>query len=296
MEIPLIDFEPLVAGDAAARQDVAHQILQACQDVGFFYLRGHGITPALQRELWAQSHWFFDQPKPAKLALARSSATNCGYVGLAQERLDPSQPWDVKEAFNIGLRSVWPADQPDFKSAVSRFYQHCTQRVAPQVLSAFAIALNLPPNYFDDKHGENYFLRLLHYPPVSQTLEDGQLRAGAHTDYGSITLLLQDEVGGLEVQTCEGEWISAPPLPDTVVVNVGDAMQRWTNDRLRSTLHRVNPTRGAQQHRYAVALFCDPNPEVVLACLQGCATSDNPPRYAPIRTQDHLNSKLNATY
>ncbi|MEO1593155.1 MAG: 2OG-Fe(II) oxygenase family protein, partial [Cyanobacteria bacterium J06632_22] len=261
MEIPLIDFEMFAGGDALTQRDIARQIRQACEAVGFFYLRGHGITQALQREVWAQSHWFFDQPSSAKLRLTRSSETNCGYVGFQQERLDPSQPWDLKEALNVGLQSLWPADQPDFKAAISRVYAHCTQQVAPQVLKAFAIALDLPPGYFDDKHGDNYFLRLLHYPPVNHPLADGQLRAGAHTDYGSITLLLQDEVGGLEVQTRDGRWIPAPPLPDTVVVNVGDAMQRWTNDRLRSTLHRVNPRAGAQQHRYAVALFCDPNPE-----------------------------------
>jgi len=296
VQIPLIDFEPFVTGCEAERQAVAQEILQACQAVGFFYLKGHGISESLQTALWAQAQQFFAQPDAAKVALARSPETNCGYVGVQKERLDPTQPWDLKEAFNVGLKSIWPITLPDFKRAVSAFYQDCTQRVALQVLQAFAIALELPPHYFDDKHGENYFLRLLHYPPVAEPLADGQLRAGAHTDYGSITLLLQDSVGGLEVQTRDGQWIPAPPLPGTVVVNVGDAMQRWTNDRLQSTLHRVNTGSGAQHHRYAVALFCDPNPEVMLACLPSCADPTNPPRYAPIRTQVHLNNKLNATY
>ncbi|MEO0540865.1 MAG: 2-oxoglutarate and iron-dependent oxygenase domain-containing protein [Cyanobacteria bacterium P01_A01_bin.105] len=295
VEIPLIDFSPFIGGDRAAQQAVAEDILQACETVGFFYLRGHGVSADRVKRLLVQSRQFFALPLEAKRLLARSPQTNCGYVGYQQERLNPAQPWDVKEAFNVGLQSVWPPDAPDFQAVVSGFYEHCTQTVAPKVLQAFAIALSLPPHYFDDKHGDNYFLRLLHYPPIDQPLAVGQLRAGAHTDYGTMTLLWQDAVGGLEVQTRSGLWVAAPPIPDTVVVNVGDALQRWTNDRLRSTLHRVTPGQGAQQHRYAVALFCDPNPEVVLSCLPGCA-ADYPPRYAPIRTQDHLNNKLNATY
>ncbi|MEO0758759.1 MAG: 2OG-Fe(II) oxygenase family protein [Cyanobacteria bacterium J06648_16] len=295
MKIPVIDFAPFLTDEAQAQRSVAESIYRACHEVGFFYLRHHGIPPVLVEQLQLQSKRFFDLPDGVKRSLARSAETNCGYVGLRQERLDPGQPGDLKEAFNVGLQAVWPPDEPDFRAVVSAFYDCCRQTVAPNVLRAFAIALDLPPTYFDDKHGQNYFLRLLHYPPIEQPPAPGQLRAGAHTDYGSITLLLQNEQGGLEVQTRDGQWIAAPPLPETVVVNVGDAMQRWTNDRLRSTPHRVCPC-DSQQARYSVAVFCDPNPDVVLACLPGCATPEQPPRYAPMLNQEHLNQKLNATY
>ena len=296
--IPIIDFALFRQGDNRDRRQVAEEIYEACHTIGFMYLKNHGIPLSLLDQLLAQSRQFFELPVEKKQVIARSPETNCGYIGVQQERLDPSQPWDLKEAFNAGLKSVWPTEPADFKTVVSSFYDHCTQDVAPNILRAFAIALDLPTNYFDDKHGENYFLRMLHYPPVPNTLEPGQLRAGAHTDYGSITLLLQDGMGGLEVQTRDGRWVPAPPIPGTVVVNVGDAMQRWTNDRLSSTPHRVQPPTGeqAQRSRYSVALFCDANPEVMIDCLPGCATRDRPRRYEPILMRDHLNQKLNATY
>jgi isopenicillin N synthase-like dioxygenase len=172
-----------------------------------------------------------------------------------------------EEAFNVGKESVW-ATQTAFQQVMLEFYELGRTVVSPQVLRAFAIALQLPEDFFTLKHGQNHFLRLLHYPPLTAAPEVGQLRAGEHTDYGSITLLLQDAIGGLEVRTRSGEWIAAPPIPGTIVVNVGDAMQRWTNDRLCSTPHRVRIPTGedAGRSRYSVALFCDPNPDVELAC------------------------------
>ena len=296
--IPIVDFAPFLEGDAGDRRRTAQQIYRACHDVGFLYLHNHGIPADLIHQLMEQVQHFFALPIEAKQALARSPETNCGYVGLQQERLDPSQPGDIKEAFNAGLQAIWPSSLPNFEPTVMTFYRHCIQSVAPKILQAFAIALGLPEPYFDDKHRDNYFLRLLHYPPLHHPLEPGQRRAGTHTDYGSITLLLQDEVGGLEVQTRDGQWIKVDAIPGTILVNVGDAMQRWTNDTFCSTPHRVQPLHGeaGRRSRYSVALFCDPNPDVLIECLPGCCTSDRPPRYPPILTRDHLDAKLRATY
>jgi isopenicillin N synthase-like dioxygenase len=297
-QIPIIDFAPFFTESEGDRRKVANQIYEACHDIGFMYLRNHGIPQELIDQLLLQSSVFFDLPDATKQSLARSAETNCGYIGVQKERLDPSKPGDLKEAFNMGIQAVWPPEQPEFQAVVSEFYQLATTVVAPNVLRAFAIALDLPIDFFDDKHGKHYFLRMLHYPGIPIQPQPGQLRAGEHTDYGSITLLLQDQVEGLEVRTRQGEWVAAPPIPGTLVVNVGDAMQRWTNDVLKSTPHRVALPPAAQfsQSRYSVALFCDPNPEVELVCLESCQSSDRPSRYAPILAGEYLNQRLTATY
>ena len=298
IKIPVIDFAPFLYGKGTAQQKVVQEIYVACQEVGFFYLKNHGISQELIDRLLKESRNFFSLPETVKNQMERSPHTNCGYVGFQQEKLNPTQPWDLKEAFNAGLETVWLPELREFRQAVTQFYELTTQLGAPQILRAFALALELSPNFFDNKHGKNYFLRLLHYPPVTEIPQLGQLRAGEHADYGSISLLLQDAVGGLEIQTQQGEWITAPPIPGTLVVNVGDAMQHWTNNKLRSTLHRVAIPLDAKAKisRYSIALFCDPNPGVELACLETCCSSAHPPAYKPILMRDFLAKRLNATY
>lgn len=295
-QIPMVDFAPFTEGNATEKQAVVEQVYAACHQVGFMYLRNIGISRSLLSNLLTQSKQFFDCPTEIKEQLARSSETNCGYVGFQKERLNSQNPWGLKEALNVGVQSVWLSGQEAFRDVVTEFYQRCTVDVALNILRTFAIALDQPETFFDDKHGRHYFLRMLHYPPVDQTPGLGQLRAGEHTDYGSITLLLQDRVGGLEVKTRQGDWISAPPVPDTIVVNVGDAMQRWTNDRLSSTPHRVTVPLGedSRRSRYSIALFCDPNPEVEISCLD--QHGDHAAKYSPILVGDYLASRLAATY
>jgi isopenicillin N synthase-like dioxygenase len=296
--IPIIDFASFLSGNKNTQHKVVQEIYLACQEVGFFYLKNHGISQELVDRLLSQSQSFFSLPETVKNRVLRSPQTNCGYVGFQKEKLNPQHPWDLKEAFNVGQETVWIPELEEFRQAVTQFYELTTQVIAPQLLQAFALTLELPPNFFEDKHGKNYFLRLLHYPPVAQTPQPGQLRAGEHSDYGSITLLLQDTVGGLEVQTRQQEWIVAPPIPGTLVVNVGDAMQHWTNNRLRSTPHRVAVPldERAKISRYSIALFCDPNPDVELACLESCCSLDHPPVYESILMRDFLSRKFNATY
>jgi isopenicillin N synthase-like dioxygenase len=137
-------------------------------------------------------------------------------------------------------------------------------------------------------------LRLLHYPPAPERAEAGQLGAGEHTDYGCVTLLATDGVGGLQVRTRDGDWLNAPHVPGAFVCNIGDCLMRWTNDIYVSTPHRVVSPSG--QERFSVAFFLDPNPEAEISCLPGCATPDRPARYAPIRGDDFLTSRLSPTY
>ncbi len=213
---------------------------------------------------------------------------------------------DVTDELSVGLTdqisatsvttsvaSVSPASDP----CILAFYEACSE-VANRVLQAFALALQLPCDFFATRHDrQNHTLRLLHYPPLLQPPKLGQVRAGEHSDYGSITLLFQDEVGGLEVQTASGEWIAAPPIPGTVVVNTGDLMQRWTNHVFCSTKHRVMiPSDDrVKQSRYSVAFFCHPNDDTEIACLESCQ-SERSPIYPPISAGDYLISRLQATY
>jgi isopenicillin N synthase-like dioxygenase len=295
--IPIIDFFPFVENDLSRQQAVAQQMYQACQQYGFMYLKNYGLCSERINQIFGQMQQFFDLPGEVKSQVMRSVETNCGYVPIAGERLNPGRPGDLKEAFNVGARSVWLPGQEVFRQRVSAFYQD-TMHLAFLILKALALALQLPESFFIEKHGKNFFLRLLHYPPLPSSIAQQQIRAGEHTDYGSITLLFQDPIGGLEICTCQGDWIPAPYIPETVIVNIGDAMQRWTNDKLRSTPHRVVNPEGelSYRSRYSAALFCDPNPEVEISCLESCCSGDRPSRYSPIRYATYLQSKFAATY
>ncbi|NJO78642.1 MAG: isopenicillin N synthase family oxygenase [Cyanobacteria bacterium RM1_2_2] len=297
-EIPIIDFSAFSTADRATQLKVAAQINQACQTFGFFYLHQTGVSAIQIDQTFAQTKAFFDLPLALKTQVSRSPETNCGYLPLASERLNPARLGDLKEAFNIGDHTLWPTEPSQFRPVVELFYQTCIQQVALPLLQALALALQLPDTFFIDRHGKNFFLRLLHYPAVEQAAAN-QLRAGEHTDYGTVTLLFQepDAVGGLEIDA-QGHWMPAPVIRDTILVNIGDALQRWTNHRFCSTPHRVVFPEGvnSRRSRYSMALFCDPNPDVEIACLPTCQTADAPPLDPPIRYQDYLQSRFAATY
>ncbi|MGF1480436.1 MAG: isopenicillin N synthase family dioxygenase [Cyanophyceae cyanobacterium] len=313
LTIPVIDFAAFINGNEAQQQRVAQEIYEACHRIGFMYLKDLGISQELIHRVFAQSQHFFSLPTEVKNQVAWSDAvSNRGYVGIERERLDETKPGDLKEAFNVGkevganeletnpalTRNQWLAEEPDFKETVLEFYK-ASAAAADRVCQAFALALNTSASFFADKHSQHdYTLRLLHYPPVPQAPKPDQVRAGAHSDYGSLTLLFQDAVGGLEVRTAQGEWINAPSIPGTVVVNTGDLMQRWTNHVFCSTKHRVRiPTdERVKRSRYSIALFCHPNYDTEIACLESCQGSERPPLYPPIKAGDYLMSRLQATY
>ncbi|MBD0335448.1 MAG: isopenicillin N synthase family oxygenase [Cyanobacteria bacterium Co-bin13] len=299
------------------RRAIADQVAQACQSMGFFYLIGHGISPQKREAAFKESARFFQLPADLKNALSWSSAdSNLGYVGVGRESLNPGQTIDLKEAFNIGPDddpgnpNRWPPELPTllptFRATLQSFYQSANE-LAWQVLRALALALQLPENFFVKHHQQPaHTLRLLHYPPYSptsaQTPGVQPIRAGEHSDYGSITLLFQDAQSGLQVKTPAGEWIAATPRADAVLVNLGDLMQRWTNDRFRSTPHRVVlPSDAAvSQSRYSIALFCDPDPRTLVTAVTGthaCQSSfQGKSQYEPIIAGEYLRSRLQATY
>ncbi|OUL28043.1 2OG-Fe(II) oxygenase [Nostoc sp. T09] len=302
--IPIINLAAF-SQDNTTKSTVVKEIYQACHEIGFMYLQNYGISQGLIEQVFTQSQSFFNLPLAVKQQLAWSDEfSNTGYVGIERERLNPKQPGDLKEAFNISKQEENRKDLPEFPSNVPgqnpsflAFYDACT-KLANTVLQTFALALELPEDFFTSKHNQhNHTLRSLHYPPLQTTPQPGQIRAGEHSDYGSITLLFQDDIGGLEVQTASGEWIAAPSIPGTVVVNTGDLMQRWTNHVFCSTKHRVmipNDNR-VKQSRYSVAFFCHPNDDTEIACLESCRNYHSP-IYPPILAGEYLLSRLQATY
>ena len=307
-DIPIIDVSPLHEGDAGLRH-VAQEIGAACRGIGFFYVRNSGVSAELRAAVFEAAHRFFaaDPALKQNVSIARSPH-NRGYVGLAAEALDPTRGPDRKEAFNIGLElapddpevlagrpfrgvNLWP-DLPGFRETLLAYYD-AVWSLGRDLHRAVAVDLGLDAQVFADKLDRPMAtLRLLHYPAAA--MADAGLGAGEHTDYGNLTLLATDEVGGLEVRNRDGTWLPAPVIPDTFVCNIGDCLMRWTNEVYVSTPHRVvNP---AGRERYSVAFFLDANPDAQVECLPTCVSAARPARYPAILAADYLRARLDATY
>jgi isopenicillin N synthase-like dioxygenase len=287
-QIPIINFSKV-------NNDNIKEIYQACSQVGFMYLKNFDISQNLVKDIFNTSKSFFNQPLEIKQQLAWSDElSNQGYVGMERERLNPNQPGDLKEAFNISRLNNQVPHLIKQYSCIVEFFYACT-KLSNQILEAIARALELPTNFFALNHNQNHHtLRLLHYPPLTFPPSPGQTRAGEHSDYGSITLLFQDEISGLEVKTISGEWIKAPVIPNTILVNTGDLMQRWTNNIFRSTKHRVMIPENTDQSRYSIAFFCHPNDDTQITCLPSCM--DKAAIYPPITALEYLLERLQSTY
>jgi isopenicillin N synthase-like dioxygenase len=309
--IPIIDIAPLVNGTPAQAQAVANALGDACRGVGFFYVTGHGIPADLIARVFSTSAAFFAAPASIREAASFSGpGSNRGYIRLGGETLDPGKPADVKEAFNIGLElapddpellarapfratNLWP-DMPGFRDTMLDYFNR-VWRLGRDLHRGFALDLGLAPDYFESKLDKPIAtLRLLHYPPVKAPLPDGQLGAGVHTDYGNVTLLATDAVGGLLVQDRSGRWLDAPVVPGAFVCNIGDCLMRWSNDVYVSTPHKVVSPPGAD--RYSVAFFLDPNPDAMVACLPTCIGAGRPAKYAAVTGAEFLRSRLEPTY
>ncbi len=309
-DIPIIDVAPLMNGGTGAG-DVARAIGAACRETGFFYVTGHGIAPGLTGRVFAGAQAFFALPQSSKARAAFSGPSgNRGWIKLGNETLDPGKPFDLKEAFNIGLeldaddpevlarkpfrgRNIWP-DVADFRAAMLGYFDACWG-LGRMLHRAFAIDLDIAPDFFDPKFDRPMAtLRLLHYPPAAAQPLDGQLGAGEHTDYGNVTLLATDDAGGLMVRHRSGAWIKAPVVPDALVCNIGDCLMRWTNDIYVSTPHKVVNPPG--RDRYSVAFFLDPNPDAQVACIPTCIAPGGGAKYPPITAGEFLHSRLAPTY
>jgi isopenicillin N synthase-like dioxygenase len=301
--LPILDISGLRSGDASARQSVAAQVGAACRGVGFFVVTGHGVPAELIERTFAAGAAFFAQPVEAKRALAIDRlGSNRGYVGTGVESLDEKAGADHKEAFNLiwtdGLTrpaNAWPAlaALPGFEAVVQRYFDELLA-VGRRLHTAFAIDLGLAEDFFADKIDRpQATLRLLHYPGPRAAAPPGQIGAGAHTDYGNLTLLATDGVAGLQVRQRDGVWLDVPALPGSFICNIGDCLMRWTNDIYVSTPHRVlKPV----AERYSIAMFLDPNPDAMVRVIPSCVADGAAPRYAPISAHDYLQQRFASTY
>jgi isopenicillin N synthase-like dioxygenase len=307
LNVPVIDVERLSSQSLAERQAVAVELGAACRTIGFFYAVGHGISDESLRAVFGAAKQFFDLKAAQKRALSfRNSAHYHGYVELMGEQLDPDSPADMKESFGIGLElapddprihdpfrgaNQWP-QLPNWRDIVLRHFQACWD-LGRRLHQGFSLDLGLDEMFFETKLDEPLAgLRLLHYPPASGLgLPDDRPGAGEHTDYGNVTILAVDGVGGLQLQTRDGTWIDAPSIDGALICNIGDCLMRWTNDVYVSTPHRVSIP---QTDRYSIAFFLDPNPDALVIPVLG--GDDAKRRYPPITGAEYLRSRLEATY
>jgi isopenicillin N synthase-like dioxygenase len=300
--IPTIDFKAYDEQDDAALDDLASQVSDALTRSGFMKVMNLGITSVQIDHTFALSKWFFSLSEEEKSTSAYASAEeNFGYQSLGLERLDPSKPADLKQTFTLRdlLRHDkedprWPA--PEFRDELTNFYKACLEG-AYRIQRVFSKALGLEQDFFVQYHqGENVSLRLLYYPSSGiDDVAEGQLGAGAHTDYGMITLLFQNDIGGLEVQDGEGTWHPVTPENDAIVINTGDLMERWTNGKYRSTPHRVQPKLG-DVDRYSIAVFVDPDTETPVRVLDSCLKPGEKPGYPEITAGEHIQERIRASH
>jgi isopenicillin N synthase-like dioxygenase len=299
--IPTLDY-------SQSDEALAPRLGTAFREIGFVALTGHGIPTATIDALYRAANAFFDMPAVLKKQVARPRPDqNRGYIAYGEETLarlgGTETPPDHKEIFSIGpfdlpddayytsaaaypsfAPNLWPA-MPAILQPAMRGYWHAVTAVARRTLRISALALGLPAEYFaplTDRHIS--MLRLISYPPYERQPQEGQLRAGVHTDLNMLTFVhANSDTGGLEVRARDGSWVAPPASSDLLVVNVGDILMRWTNDLWVSTPHRVaNPPSGWQQRRISVPFFFQANYDTIVECLAPCLPAGEAPKYPPV--------------
>lgn len=311
--LPVIDMSPMFGANEQDKAVLAAALRQACEHSGFFYVSGHGIEPALIEQVFSAARQFFDLPMVEKLSVDKAhSKANRGYEALRGQTLEPGTPPDLKEGFYIGEElagdhpwvqagrfnmgpNQWPPGVPAFRSVMLRYYSALVA-LSERIMAALALSLGLGQDYFSAFCCDPLAtLRLLHYPPQPAQAAPGEKGCGAHTDFGGITVLLLDDKPGLQVwDGTHQSWVDAPPIPGTFVVNLGDMIARWTNDRYRSTLHRVINVSGAE--RYSVPFFYSGALDHAVRCLPNCLGADQTAKYPPTTVEAHLREMYRRTY
>ncbi len=300
--IPEVDFGPFLSGDAAARRRVAGEIRAACSEFGFLNVTNLPLPEGLLERVSTKAREFFALPREVKEAIGRSDRdVISGYVGVAVEHLDTEQPGDLKESFSLNQASLklldqWHIPVAGFRRTVLDLHE-AGARACAALVQAMALSLGAPEDFFVDKHAPHAStLRFFHYPPLERQPGAGQLRAGTHTDYGTVTLVFQDSVEGLEALV-DGRWLTVPVVPGAVTVNVADLLSRWTNGIYRSATHRVAlPGADVMQSRYSTVFFYNPDSQVTVRCMDSCCGADRPRQYPPIVAGEFLRRRRAAQY
>ncbi|WP_417308762.1 isopenicillin N synthase family dioxygenase [Devosia sp.] len=319
---PIVRLRHFETGDAATRQRIAAEVDEICRTTGFLAIAEHGIAPEVIADAWDKAKMFFDQPAETKQQVkVPYPGYPFGYMGPGSEALAASRgmatPPDLKESFNGGPPSVppgltdadalafcyaptpWPDAPQGFREAWAAYYA-ALEDLASRIMTLFAAALGLPDDFFANKIDHPVSaLRALNYPEVDVAPAPGQLRAGAHSDYGSLTILLpQPGSEGLQIEQADGSWRDVPPIPGAFVINIGDLMARWTNERWVSTVHRVvNPSRpeAAEARRQSFAYFHQANWFANIECLDVCLAPGETPKHPPVLSGPYLMSKFKST-
>lgn len=313
--IPLIDVEEMLRDRTVAAQErIAAQIYDACTSVGFFYLSGHGVSQQEIDDAFEANRRFHGRPLDERLAL-KQNQWHRGYQPFASSKLVSSERFEAARNPNqmesFFVRHEVEPDHPDFERKplqgpnrwpddpwfvdVVRRYDTASRELGLALLPAFAIAVGEAPDFFSRRFSPPATaLRLIHYPPSPKTAPEDLFGIHPHTDYGFLTILAQDDVGGLQVRTVAGEWIDVAYRPECFVLNIGDILARWTSGRFNSTPHRVI-NKSDQRSRYSIGMFFDPNLETVVEPLPWFA--DNGAAVAePIRYGDYFVMRLDANY
>jgi isopenicillin N synthase-like dioxygenase len=304
VRIPVID---LSVGTSESQAELIGAALAA---TGFFSLVGHGVPQRTVDAAFDASRRFFTQSDAAKAQVhIQKSRHKHGFDPVGWQALDTSAPPDLKESFYLGAERAldhplvlqgienqgpnqWPDEEkvPGFRAACDA-YSLRMDALARRLLALIAMSLNLPPTHFEPfMRDPSCTTRLLHYPaqpPQPRSAQLGQIGCGAHTDWGAITVLAQDDAGGLQARLPDGSWQAIDPIPGGLVVNSGDMLQRWTNDRYLSNVHRV-VNQASDRERYSIAYFFDLDHHAVIEALPTCVSAQQPAKYPPIKAGEHL--------
>jgi isopenicillin N synthase-like dioxygenase len=300
--VPVIDL-------SGETRIVVDQIGLACREIGFLTVTGHGVPDELIESTAEAARGFFDLPTDEKLTFTQGEPTPGlpVYRPLRSESLAASlgqkTPGDLKESLDWGPAVpgfAWPEDPPGLRPLFEAYFQ-ALGGLGERIRRFFALALDLPEDWFEPSfRSHSSSLRVINYPRPEGEVEPGQLRAGAHTDYGCMTILrTEDAPGGLQMQTRAGEWLDVHTVPGSFVVNLGDMMARWTNDHWIATLHRVAvpPADGVgRSRRQTIVFFHDPRADAVIECIPSCTDAAHPPRYKAVTALDHVTAKAAMTH
>lgn len=314
-EIPILDVSALFSIDDKAAAGVAETLRGYLEQVGFLYVTGHDVPPESVESVREAARRFFALPDEEKLKL-KIDRNFRGFLPMASSTIvtssvakvsKPNQSESLMLMHEVAADdpdsiagkplqgpNQWPSEQvlPGFRATVETYVSQM-ELLARKMVGAIAVSLGMDADaldpYFDKP---TTFLRLLHYP--TQPAEDGLFGSAPHTDYGFITLLAQDNVGGLEVKNKKGEWVAAPPIPNTFVMNVGDILARWSNDRFVSTPHRVINRSGRE--RFSQPFFFDPSMDYTISALNACVPSGTEPKYEPVVYRDYLMERIDKNY
>lgn len=311
--IPLIDLRDSTSGNRERRAAIGRAIHEAARDSGFFYIENHGIDQTMIDNAFTEAKRFFELPLHRKLEISVDKWPCIrGYDAMQAQTLDAGSPPDYKESFYLGRdlgpdhpyvkRAVpnhganqWPERLSGFREGVEAYFVGMLD-LGRHLMRMLALSLSLDEDYFDEafRHPAAT-LRLHRYPPQPPDAAPNSLGAGAHTDFGAITLLAQDDCGGLEVENAAGDWLRADPIPGTFVVNLGDMIKRWTNDLYHSNVHRVL-NRAIERDRYSMALFFNPDYFTQIECVPTCRSAEGGSRYQPCTAGEHVVERLRLSY